>query len=401
MSGPLDGIRVVELGVWVAGPSAAMILADWGADVIKVEALTGDPYRGFFRAVAGVDAPVNPMFELDNRGKRSLQVNVGTPEGGEIVAGLTADADVFVTNLRPVALKRFGLDYPDLSVRNPRLIYARITGYGEEGPDQERPTYDLGAFWSRAGIAAALTPPDSEPPYMRGGFGDHTTGLALTAGILGALYARERTSRGQLVTTSLFRTGTYIIGFDINATLRFGTAFQQPTRATMPNPLTSCYLSSDGRWIWLLGLQADRHWPDLVRAVERPQWLENPRFKDIRARAAHVGELVAELDEIFATRTFDDWAERLDRAGMWWAPVNSPEQVVADRQLEGAGAVVEVPTGDGQTVRMVSSPVDFSETTWSPRGAVPEAGQHTEEILLDRGYTWDDIANLKERGVIP
>jgi crotonobetainyl-CoA:carnitine CoA-transferase CaiB-like acyl-CoA transferase len=400
-SGPLAGVRVVELGVWVAGPSAGAILADWGADVVKVEAPTGDPFRAFFLAAAGVDMPVNPPFELDNRGKRSVCLDFRSAEGAELVRRLAADADVLLTNLRASALREAGLDYPDLAAQNPRLVYARVSGYGERGPDRDRQAYDLGAFWSRAGIAAALTPPGDAPPYMRGGFGDHSTGVATVAGIMGALYARERSGKGQLVATSLMRTGIYVLGFDLNTVLRLGSTHPQPRRETYPNPLTACFRTKDDRWFWLLGLEADRHWPDLVRAVERPEWLDDPRFAHIGVRLRHGVELMRALDAIFATRTRDEWAARFDAAGMWWAPVQSPDEVVADPQAQAAGAFVDVPMPDGGTARMVATPVEFGDTPARPRGPVPEAGQHTEEVLLELGYDWEAIAGLKERKVIP
>jgi len=401
MSGPMQGIRVVELAMWVAGPAAAGILADWGAEVIKVEPLTGDPFRGFFRVTTGADLPVNPPFELDNRGKRSVSIDIAKPEGAALVAEMAANADVFVTNVRPQVLKRAGLDYADLAARNPRLVYGRVTGYGETGADCDRAAYDLGAYWSRAGIASSLTVPGGQPPYQRGGFGDHATALAVLNGILAALLARERTGRGQFVSTSLLRTGTYIIGFDLNTTARLGIAFPQPTRTTMPNVLTTCYRTADERWFWLLGLQADRHWPDLTRAIDKPEWNDDPRFKDIGARRINCAELVGLLDEIFAAHTLEEWGRRFDAAGMWWAPVQTLEEVVADPQVEAAGSFCEVPLPEGGSARMISSPVDFSATPWQPRAPVPESGQHTEEVLLELGYDWEAIGGLKERGVIP
>ncbi len=401
MGGPLDGIRVVEIGFWVAGPSAGGVLADWGASVVKVEPPSGDPFRGLFIHLGGKDAPLNPPFELDNRGKRSIALNLDTPGGREVVGALLDRADVLVTNLRRPARSRLGLDYDELSRRYPRLIYASITGYGEEGPDCDRPTYDVGAFWSRAGIAASLMPPGTDPPYQRGAFGDHIAGVTAAGAIAAALLARERTGRGQLVSTSLLRIGVFVMGWDINTTLRLGVPTRPMTRSTAPNPLIGAYRAGDGRWFWLLGLQGDRHWPDLVRAIERPEWLRDPRFATIRDRRNNCGELVALLDEVFATRTLAAWGEALDAAGMWWAPIQSTEEVVADPQAVAAGAFVDVPMPDGQTARMVASPVDYSDTPWQPRATAPELGQHTEEVLLELGYDWEAISALKERHVIP
>ncbi len=401
MAGPMAGIRVVELGFWVAGPSAGGVLADWGAEVVKIEPPDGDPFRGLFQGATGQDLPLNPPFELDNRGKRSIALDLTTPEGRGVALALIDRADVFVTNLRPAALARAGLDYPSLSARHARLVYAHITGYGDSGPDRDRPAYDIGAFWSRAGIAAALTPLGGDPPYQRGAFGDHIAGITAAGSIAAALFHRQLSGRGQLVSTSLLRVGVFVLGWDTNTTLRLGMPVTPYTRSTAPNPLISSYRAGDGRWFWLLGLQGDRHWPDLVRAVDRPEWLADPRFTTIKGRRQHSVELVAELDAIFVTRTLREWGEILDREGMWWAPVQTTEEVVTDPQAIAAGAFVDVPLPDGSSARMVASPVDFSETRWHPRGTAPELGQHTEEILLELGHDWEAIAALKQCGAIP
>jgi crotonobetainyl-CoA:carnitine CoA-transferase CaiB-like acyl-CoA transferase len=401
MSGPLEGIRVVELGLWVAGPSAGAVLADWGAEVVKIEPPDGDPFRGLYITAAGAELPANPPFELDNRGKRSIVLNLATAEARRIAHGLIDRADVFITNMRVAALTRLELDCERLLSRNPRLVYGLVTGYGERGPDADRPSYDIGAFWSRAGIAASLTPPGGDPPFQRGAMGDHTAGMTLAGGVSAALLARERTGRGQLVSTSLLRVGIYVLGWDTNAALRLGLEATPMTRAWTPNPVISAYRAKDDRWFWLLGLQGQRHWPDLVRAIERPEWLTDERFATMRARREHVTELVAQLDEIFARRTLPEWGAAFDRAGMWWAPVQTVTEVTTDPQAEAAGAWVDVPVAEGGTARMVATPVDFSDTRWAPAGASPECGQHTEEVLLELGYDWERIATLKEEGVIP
>jgi crotonobetainyl-CoA:carnitine CoA-transferase CaiB-like acyl-CoA transferase len=397
----MDGVKIVELAVWVAGPAASGILADWGAEVVKIEAPpAGDPYRAFYSAAAGIPLPINPMFELDNRGKRSIVVDLRKPEGQEIVLRAIAAADVFVTNVRPGALERAALDPATILARFPRLIYALATAYGVAGADRDRAAYDAGAFWGRAGIGATLAPAGGEPPFPRTAFGDHATALALAAGIGAALFARERSGRGRLVTTSLLRTGLYILGADTNQVLRLGIPPIPLERKSMPNPLVSFYRAQDGRWIFLLGLQADRHWPDLVRAVDRPDWLADPRYTNIKTRKEHFPELIAELDAIFATRPFAEWAERLDKAGMWWAPMQSVEDAVRDPQTEASGAFIDVPLNDG-SARMLATPVDFTDYRPVAARPVPEPGEHTEEVLLGLGYDWEAIAALKESGVIP
>jgi crotonobetainyl-CoA:carnitine CoA-transferase CaiB-like acyl-CoA transferase len=401
MPGPLEGIRVVEVGVWVAGPSAGGVLADWGADVVKIEPPDGDPFRGLYLTASGVELAANPPFELDNRGKRSIVLDLRKAEAREIAYRLLEPADVFVTNVRPAALQRLGLDYDTLAARNPRLVYGRVTGYGETGPEADRPSYDIGAFWSRAGIAAALTPPGTEPPIQRGAMGDHTAGITLAGAVSAALLARARTGCGQLVTTSLLRVGLFVLGWDTNAALRLGIKATALRRHEFPNPVILCFKAADERWFWLLGLQGQRHWPDLVRAIDRPDWLADPRFATMRARRENAGELVALLDVVFAGAPRDEWGRRFDAAGMWWAPVQTTIEAIADPQVRASGAFVDVPQGDGTTAPGVATPVDFAGTPWTPRGPAPECGQHTEEILLDLGFDWDGIAGLKDRGVIP
>jgi len=349
----------------------------------------------------GVDAPINPPFELDNRGKRSIALNYAAPDGRAVALRLVDQADVFITNIRPAALERAGLDYASLSARNPKLVYASITGYGLDGPERDRPAFDIGAFWSRSGIAASLTPPGADPPYQRGAMGDHTAGITAAAGISAALFARTRTGRGQLISTSLLRLGVFTIGWDTNIMLRMGIPATPMTRMATPNPMISCYHGSDGRWFWFLGLQGDRLWPDLVRAIDRPDLLADPRFNDLTRRRTNCAELVTILDEVFARKTFAEWTEIFDREGVWWSPVQSAAEVIDDPQAIACGAFVDVPLAEGGSARMVASPVDFSETPWSPRATAPEFGQHTEEILLELGYDWAAIAQLKEKAAIP
>jgi crotonobetainyl-CoA:carnitine CoA-transferase CaiB-like acyl-CoA transferase len=400
MPGALHGIRVVEMGFWVAGPAAAGLMADWGADVTKIEPPDGDPFRGMFLNAAGLDAPWNPPFELDNRGKRSIGLNLQNEQGRAIAYRLLQNADVFITNLRQPALLKAGLSYDDLRQVNPRLVYCHVSGYGITGEDCDRPAYDIGAFWSRAGLAASLVPVGAEPPQQRGGMGDHTAALAAVGAVCAALLARERTGEGQLVSASLLRTGMYVLGWDLNIRLRFGQVMPPYTRFGVPNPLVNSYKAGDGKWFWLIGLQGDRHWPDLVRAVGRPDLRDDPRFCDIKLRRQNAPLLVPILDAIFATKPLREWTTIFDRENVWWAPVQTCDEVVNDRQVRASGGVVMAPVADGEA-EMVASPADFSATPSQPRGQAPEFAQHTEEILLEMGYDWEGIAKLKEQGAIP
>lgn len=398
MPGPMEGVRVVEVGFWVAGPSCSGILADWGADVVKVEPLGGDP----FRSLGWLFPDGNPPFELDNRGKRSLAIDYRSEDGSRLLGQLIDRADVFVSNLRPGGLERAGLDPPTLRARNPRLVYASVTGYGMDGPDRDRPAYDVGAFWSRAGVAAALTAEDMPLPYQRGGMGDHMTGMSAAGAVAAALFARERTGEGQLVRASLLRLGLYMVGWDANTNLRSGLPTVPTSIDSPPNPIINAYTCRDGRAVWLLCLESDRHWPDVVDALGRPGWLADPRYADIIARRDNSAALVAELQEIFATRPRAEWAEVLDRHDVWWAPVQSTEEAVHDVQVRANGGVVDVPLGDGTVAEMVATPVDFEGTPWRVRAMPPELGQHTELVLSeDLGLSWDEIDDLRAAGVIP
>jgi len=368
--------------VWVAGPAAAGILADWGADVIKIEPPSGDPARTFQRMLGG-DMPSNPPFELDNRNKRSIVVDLATDEGRDTAARLVDTADVFVTNIRRPALARVGLDSDRLLARNPRLVYGLITGFGTNGPEADAPAYDIAAWWARSGIASSLTPPGASLPFQRGGMGDHTVAMTAAGMISAALVARERTGRGQLVTTSLLRQGAYTIGFDVNTALMWGQSIRVGTRDAMGNPCINNYTAGDGRRFWIVGLEGDRHWPPLTRVLGRPEWLTDPRFAAARDRAANAAVLIPLIDAIFATRSLEAWAEMFAaEPDFFWAPVNTVDDLLADEQFHAAGGIVDVPDGAGSTP-MVAVPADFHGTPGGPRRLAPGLGEHTAEVLAE------------------
>ena len=400
MPGPLEGIRVVEIGLWIAGPSTACILCDWGAEVIKIEPPNGDPLRGLATSAVGWSLPANPPFELDNRGKRSIALNLETEEGRAIARALIDRADVLVTNVRPRVLEAAGLTYEELRETNRGLVYCQVTGYNPDGSDRDRAAYDIGAFWAQASVASLLTPEGAQLPHQRVGMGDHVAGCSAAGAVCAALLARSRTGEGQRVAVSLIRAGVYTVGSDVSMALRFKFAVQPYDRYHALNPLVDCYQAGDGRWFWLLLLQADRHWPNLCRAIGREDLLEEPRFAEIGLRSINASALVEELDKVFATKSLDEWGQAFDRENVWWAPVNSVTEVVDDPVAKEAGAFVEVPGMEGP-IEGVATPADFYGTPWQPQGYAPELGQHTEEILLELGYDWDRIVALKDGGVIP
>jgi crotonobetainyl-CoA:carnitine CoA-transferase CaiB-like acyl-CoA transferase len=348
----------------------------------------------------GGDLPFNPVFENDNRSKRSIVADLRKPEGLEIALDLIREADVFVSNIRPAGLARLGLGAEELCARFPRLVYTIVTGYGLEGEEADRAAYDIAAFWARSGIAHSLTAPGSHPPHQRGGMGDHNAGLAAAAGVCAALFKREKSGKGQIVSTSLLREGLYTLSFDLAVALRYGLSIQAGNRKTAGNPAINNYMDSEGNYFWIVGLEGERHWPPLARAVGHPEWIEDPRYAEPKERAQNAEGLIATLDEIFATKTREEWGKIFDaEKDLWWAPVQSIDDVIADPQVAAAGGFVEVPDGPSTTL-LPATPVDFAGTPWAPRAMAPEHGEHTEEILAEIGRTGSEVEALRERGIV-
>ncbi|MEV1080003.1 CoA transferase [Streptomyces sp. NPDC050211] len=382
---PLEGIAVVELGMWVAAPAAATMLADWGADVIKVEAPTGDPNRYTLRHV-GQEIDSAPPFETDNRGKRGIVLDLRAEDGKAHLEQLLERADVFVTNLRPGALERLGLSPDEIRARHPRLVVGTLTGYGWTGAERDRAGYDVSAFWARPGIAAMLNPAGEPPPGIRPGLGDRTAAANLVAGVLAALLRRERTGEGGVVDVSLLRSGTYANGNDLALQNFFGKRGRTRPRTEHESPLYNSYRAADDRWFWLVGLEGNRHWPGVLKALGREDLGDDERFATGKARRGHVRELIAVFDEEFAKRPLADWAERFDAEGVWWAPVQTLAEVAADPQAEAVGAFVEQPgMGEAPPLRTVATPVSFWGVDDKPRTGAPTLGEHTDDILNELG----------------
>jgi crotonobetainyl-CoA:carnitine CoA-transferase CaiB-like acyl-CoA transferase len=378
----LADLRVVELGVWVAAPSAAALLADWGAEVIKVESPAGDPMRHVFGALGiGSDLP-NPAFALDNRGKRSVVLDLREVADRERMEELLATADVFLTNLRPDALDKLGLE-PDATVaRHPRLVYGSISGYGLRGEDRNRPTYDIGAFWARSGLSMQMADGNGVPLNARGGIGDHITGLAALSGVLAGVLEQRATGRGRVVEVSLLRTGAYVLGWDLGLQATLGKVAGAEPRDRNQAPLMNPYRTADGRWFFFTGLETARHLPAVCQALGRPDLLDDPRFADAGTVRRNRVEVIALLDEIIAERPLAEWIERFEAEGVWWAPAQTPAEVLEDPQLLVNDGVLEIAEADGSPgQRSVRGPVSFSDVAAGPAGPVPALGEHTTEIV--------------------
>jgi crotonobetainyl-CoA:carnitine CoA-transferase CaiB-like acyl-CoA transferase len=400
-AGAFDGIRVVELAQWVFVPVAGALLADWGADVVRVDRPEGDPYRGLVTQGIGAESKgVNLSIALANRGKRSVALDLRTDGGREILHRLLDDADVLLTSFRPSALERLGLGTDEVRRRYPKLVYARGHGYGVRGPDAGLPGYDASAFWARGGVGHVLTPPERDYPIsQRGAFGDRNGGMSLAFGIAAALLRRATTGEGSVVDVSLLATAMWTLSSDVLSALQ-GATPRAPGGRVMVNPLVATYRTADARHIQLVFLESDRYWAPFCELVGRPDLATDPRFADHHARDQHATELAAALDEEFATRTYEEWKALLAEIDAPWAPMQAVEELLDDPQVIANDYLGEVTLEDGSGYRLPRVPVQFDERPPDLRRA-PEHGEHTEEILLELGYSWDDIAALGEAAVIP
>jgi crotonobetainyl-CoA:carnitine CoA-transferase CaiB-like acyl-CoA transferase len=395
----LRGVRVVELSTWLFVPSASAVLADWGADVIKVESpVGGDPARGLVQG-RQQEADVQPFLEVANRGKRSVAIDVGTPDGVRLLYELVESADVFMTNFLPEARQRLKIDIADIRAVNPRIIYARGSGWGPRGDFASRGGFDLASAWAYGGAAYAMTHEDDDhPAFQAGSFGDLTGGLAAAGAVAAALFRREQRGVGSVVDVALLSVGMWMMSQLITAA-PLGMGYPIHRRTSPTNPVVNAYRTQDRRWLFLVFLQSDPYWADLCAHLERSDLLEDARFRDSAMRGEHSEELTEILDTIFAQKTLEEWTERLRTLKGVWAPALSPEEIARDAQVSANGFMTDL---DHPTVSMsvVASPAQFDEAKVGPLRASPAHGQHTEEVLLELGHSWDDIAQYKESGAV-
>jgi len=398
----LEGVKVVELAAWTFVPSAGAVLADWGADVIKIEhPETGDPQRGLINSgvVAGREG-VNHFIEQPNRGKRSIGVDVSKPEGLEVVYKLVEQADVFITNLLPGSRERLGVDVEKIRARNPKIIYARGHGYGTKGEEADRGGFDLAAYWARGGIGDALAvTDDAYPPAQRPAFGDVFGGFAIAGGIAAALFRRERTGTPSVIDVSLLAAAVWQLGPDIVGSKLIGSTIPKFDLEEMPNPVASLYRTEDNRFIALVLLQADRFWGDLCTRIGREDMITDERYADARNRFAHRRECIAELRKTFGSRPLKHWQQQLEGFDGVWDTFQNALELHDDPQVQANGYLPEVTDAGGNTFALAANPVQFDESPAQLRPA-PGHGQHTDELLLEIGLDWDQIIALKTSSAV-
>jgi crotonobetainyl-CoA:carnitine CoA-transferase CaiB-like acyl-CoA transferase len=399
----MSGIRVLEVASWTYVPVAGAVLAEWGADVIKVEhPETGDPQRGLVTSGLVPIGGVAHMVELPNRGKRSVGLDMKSPEGHELLLRLAETADVFLTNFLPGQRAKLHIDVTDIRAVNPSIIFASGSAHGPLGPDANTGGYDNSTFWARAGAADTASPDELGYPVTQPGaaYGDVTGGLTLAGGIAAALLHRERTGEALTVDGSLLSQGAWSLGATLAGSAAFGVARAaryKPSDA--PNAMVNSYQTSDGRFVFLVMLQTDRFWPKLVTAFGRPELIEDPRFADHAARMKNNKEAAAELAGLFGARTYDEVVELLNASGGAWAPVQRPIDVLSDPQIVANSYVKDLKDANGTPFKLVPAPLQFNGESGTPTRA-PGHGEHTDEVLGELGLDMDKLMELKISGAI-
>lgn len=400
MSGPLEGVKVVEISMFQQGPVAGMRLGDLGADVIKIEAKTGDPGRGFMKiigAMAGLKGR-NYYFEHNNRNKRGIVLDLKSPKGVEVLLKLVDAADVFLNNMSIGAPVKMGIGPDVLLARNPRLIYAQASGWGRKGPEAQELSFDYTGI-ARSGLMMACGERGAPPTQILPGIGDELGGLMCAWGITAALYGREKTGRGQVVDTSLMGSVIAALAFVLAPACMLGQEFPREIRAQAGNPVYSHYQCQDGKWIVIAHLAPDRYWPNICRALGIEDLRDDPRFNSVEARSKNAKAIVAIMDQRFATKTREEWMKILKEEGCIFTPIQSLTEVTNDPQAMANHYFIETDHPEWGKLKVAGFPWDFSETPASWRRQAPGFGQHTDEILTELGYTGDDIRMLREEGV--
>ena len=399
MVAPLEGIRVIEVASFVAAPSGGALLADLGAEVVKVEVPEGELYRHTKPHMGGykTDFDGAPPFEMDNRGKRSLALDLQKPEALAALERVIAGADVVLTNLLPGRQRKYRLDAESLRAKFPKLIHATLNGYGVRGEEADAPAFDYTAYWARTGMMDMFRAPEAIPAFLRPGVGDHAAGVSLVAGILAALRVRDRTGEGQAIEVSLLQIGLYIAGNDFANVLATGQSPPMHDRAAPRNPMWNSYRTADDRWLMLVMVDSQRYWPKLCAAIELESLVEDPRFADPVARYRNSRALVERLDAAFATRTLAEWETELRRHPLIWSPVRRMHELIDDPQVAAMGYFSSVDHPKLGKFKSVGPPFKMSAHAMPASRPAPELGADTETVLRRAGLTPDEIEKLRRR----
>ena len=392
----LNTIRVIELANYIAAPSAGGLLADWGAEVIKIESQAGCPMRHAF----SIEGKRSPVFDVDNRNKQCITLDLSKPKAIDILKQLLGTADVFLTNLRYKSLSKMGLAYPDLKKLFPKLVYAEVTGYGVIGPDKDLPGFDVSAFFARSSMLSAATPKTSDPVYPRTAVGDHMAGVSTTAGILAALLQRERSGKGCFVDCSLLRSGIYALSSDLSLQMAYGRLGSSKPRDEVREPIANFFKTKDERWLTIVPRPVDeREWRNLCRIIGAEDLSSNPDYDHPKKRRALVADIVKRFDACFAQKTMAEWAPLLDEEGIVWAPLLKPSEVIEDEQAKQIGAFIELESEDGESHRSIAGPVRFVDCELPKAKLAREIGADNETIFSQLGYSAQDIDEMKKQGV--